>query len=148
MGYTSLLLKPDSLWSSPRVSWVLHAAPLDTSARLRTRKFTCCGHKVSLKCKVSSQSLSRLSSVPDSFPTRLLRSPPLAPRHARTNACHRCQPPPLRCGRARRAEKASEDVMRKSRGDTGVTTIVDLAEEAKLVCEGVKALSLHCEEAA
>lgn len=34
---------------------------------------------------------------------------------------------------------ASEDVVGKSRGDTAVTTIVNLAEEAKLAREGVKA---------
>uniref|UniRef100_K3Z5X6 Mitochondrial adenine nucleotide transporter ADNT1 n=3 Tax=Setaria TaxID=4554 RepID=K3Z5X6_SETIT len=36
------------------------------------------------------------------------------------------------------AEMASEDVVGKSRGDTAVTTIVNLAEEAKLAREGVK----------
>jgi solute carrier family 25 (mitochondrial phosphate transporter), member 23/24/25/41 len=34
---------------------------------------------------------------------------------------------------------ASEDVVGKSRGDTAVTTIFNLAEEAKLAREGVKA---------
>jgi len=34
---------------------------------------------------------------------------------------------------------ASEDVVGKSRGDTAVTTIVNLSEEAKLAREGVKA---------
>lgn len=34
---------------------------------------------------------------------------------------------------------ASEYVVGKSRGDTAVTTIVNLAEEAKLAREGVKA---------
>ncbi|AQK68701.1 hypothetical protein ZEAMMB73_Zm00001d015340 [Zea mays] len=34
---------------------------------------------------------------------------------------------------------ASEDVVGKSRDDTAVTTIVNLAEEAKLAREGVKA---------
>ncbi|ONM51924.1 hypothetical protein ZEAMMB73_Zm00001d019031 [Zea mays] len=34
---------------------------------------------------------------------------------------------------------ASKDVVGKSRGDTAVTTIVNLAEEAKLAREGVKA---------
>jgi hypothetical protein len=75
--------------SSPRVSWVLGAAPLDACPCLRTRKFTYCGCKVSLnyRHKVSSQSLSRLSSLPDTFLTR----------HARTNARRRHQPP-RRCG--------------------------------------------------
>lgn len=35
-------------------------------------------------------------------------------------------------------DMASEDVVGKSRGDTAVTTIVNLAEEAKLAREGVK----------
>ena len=39
----------------------------------------------------------------------------------------------------RRGDMASEDVGGKSRGDTAVTTIVNLAEEAKLAREGVKA---------
>ncbi|EMS68677.1 hypothetical protein TRIUR3_27044 [Triticum urartu] len=39
---------------------------------------------------------------------------------------------------------ASEDVVGKSRGDTAVNTIVNLAEEAKLAREGVKGPAHGC----
>lgn len=130
---TSEILKPDSFSSSPRASRVLDAAPRDTCAHLRTRKFVYRGRKVF--SQVSNQSLSRLSSLslsPIPSPHGCSARSPLAPRRTRTNARRRRQPPPWRRGQARRGEKASEDVMEKSRGDM-------LAEEANLAREGFKA---------
>jgi hypothetical protein len=134
---TSEILKPDSFSSSPRASRVLDAAPRDTCAHLRTRKFVYRGRKVF--SQVSNQSLSRLSSLslsPIPSPHGCSARSPLAPRRTRTNARRRRQPPPWRRGQARRGEKASEDVMEKSRGDM-------LAEEANLTREGFKAPGIH-----
>jgi hypothetical protein len=44
--FISEILKPDSFSSSPRASRVLDAAPRDTCAHLRTRKFVYRGRKV------------------------------------------------------------------------------------------------------
>ncbi|EMS66811.1 hypothetical protein TRIUR3_11208 [Triticum urartu] len=60
-------------------------------------------------------------------------TPPLSALSWETSSCVRVR------GEADAGEEmASEDVVGKSRGDTAINTIVNLAEEAKLAREGVK----------